>query len=266
MTSNEILKAHPLDILFDNRNKLYGAYTLRKYYNHRMYLSLFIAFGSLFIFLLLIDPGKENAVFVRDVGGVVISKIIPDNIVKFKKPEVPRTTRPSQQQMATEKLTRIKVVEQTSQVVTEQSQFKEALVGTSSIKGHIPLTIDPPALPHVGTAGNQTTNATVAEAMPLQKEAEFPGGISSWIRFLQNNLRAPADLQAGEQKTVLMRFEVAIDGTVTGFEVLQSAGREYDAEVIRVLKKMPKWKPAIQNGSPTASRYTQPVTFVGLEY
>lgn len=266
MTSHEILKAHPLDILFDNRNKQYGAYTLRKYYNNRLCLSLFISFGSLFILLLLIKPGREHAVFMQGGRGVVITTIIPPDKVQFKKPEVQRTSRPRQQQAATEKLTRLNIVKQTSQVVSEQNQFKEALVGTTSIKGHIPLTIDPPALPHVASTGNQTASATPAETMPLQKEAEFPGGMSSWIRFLQNNLRVPADLQAGEQKTVLMRFEVATDGTVTGFEILQSAGREYDAEVIRVLKKMPKWKPAIQNGSPTASRYTQPVTFVGLEY
>jgi len=52
---------------------------------------------------------------------------------------------------------------------------------------------------------------------------------------------------------------------VTNFEVIQSAGGMYDNEVIRVLKKMPKWKPAIQNNQPVARYFTQPVTFMGLE-
>ena len=75
----------------------------------------------------------------------------------------------------------------------------------------------------------------------------------------------PDDLQAGEKKKVLIRFQVDADGSVTGFEVLQSAGNTYDNEVIRVLKKMPKWKPAIQNNLPVSRSFTQPVIFMGVE-
>ncbi|MBA2746852.1 MAG: energy transducer TonB, partial [Flavisolibacter sp.] len=52
---------------------------------------------------------------------------------------------------------------------------------------------------------------------------------------------------------------------VNTFSILQSGGKAFDAEVIRVLKKMPKWKPAIQNGRPVAVSFSQPVTFVGVE-
>ena len=75
----------------------------------------------------------------------------------------------------------------------------------------------------------------------------------------------PASLGKDELKTVRINFKVDVDGTVTGFTVLQSAGREFDNEVIRVLKKMPRWKPAMQNGRPVAVPFTQPVTFVGVE-
>ena len=55
---------------------------------------------------------------------------------------------------------------------------------------------------------------------------------------------------------------VSTDGSITNFEVLKSGGESFDREVIRVLKKMPKWKPAIQNGHPAATSFTQPVSFM----
>jgi len=63
----------------------------------------------------------------------------------------------------------------------------------------------------------------------------------------------------------LIKFIVDADGSVTGFTVVRSGGYAFDNEVIRVLRKMPKWKPAIQNGHAVTVSFTQPVTFVGLE-
>ena len=55
------------------------------------------------------------------------------------------------------------------------------------------------------------------------------------------------------------------EGVVTNFKVVQSGGSDFDNEVIRVLKKMPRWLPAIQAGKPTAVIFTQPVTFQAAE-
>ena len=55
------------------------------------------------------------------------------------------------------------------------------------------------------------------------------------------------------------------DGSITKFEIIQSGGAAFDNEVIRVLKKMPKWKPAVQNGQNVSVMFTQPVTFVAYE-
>ncbi len=101
--------------------------------------------------------------------------------------------------------------------------------------------------------------------VPLEKGPEFPGGPEAWSKFLNRHLQTPADLEAGEKKTVLISFLVDADGSVTGFKVVRSGGNAFDNEVIRVLKKMPKWKPAIQNGHPVVVPFTQPVTFVGFE-
>ena len=66
-------------------------------------------------------------------------------------------------------------------------------------------------------------------------------------------------------KLCMVKFIVGEDGKVTAFEVVQSGGAAFDNEVIRVLKKMPQWKPAIQNGQTVKAMFTQPVTFQSVE-
>ena len=101
--------------------------------------------------------------------------------------------------------------------------------------------------------------------VPVESGPEFPGGREAWTVFLNRHLQTPDYLEPGEKKLVLIRFFVDTDGAVNGFKVLQSGGAVFDDEVIRVLRKMPRWKPAIQNGHPVAVSFTQPVTFVGVE-
>ncbi|MDB5253209.1 MAG: hypothetical protein JWP27_2378, partial [Flaviaesturariibacter sp.] len=101
--------------------------------------------------------------------------------------------------------------------------------------------------------------------VPIEKEPEFPGGKAAWAAFLNRYLQVPDNLDAGERRSVAVRFWVGTDGSVTNFQVVQSGGRSFDNEVIRVLRKMPKWRPAIQNGQPVATGFTQPVTFTAVE-
>jgi protein TonB len=116
--------------------------------------------------------------------------------------------------------------------------------------------------------GGGTAEAPIAEKKdpPLPSRApQFPGGTAAWLNFLGKHLRPVQDLEPGEKRSCLIRFSVDEEGTITNFVVIQSGGNEFDNEVIRVLKKMPKWLPAIQNGKPTAVSFTQPVTFVAQE-
>jgi len=84
-------------------------------------------------------------------------------------------------------------------------------------------------------------------------------------RFLAKNLCTPSDLEDGEKKTVHIRFKVDKDGAVNEFEIITSGGNEFDNEVVRVCKKMPRWIPALQNGINVPVSYVLPVTFIGVE-
>jgi protein TonB len=95
----------------------------------------------------------------------------------------------------------------------------------------------------------------IAENMP-----EYPGGKSAMTRFLIKNLREMTD-DEGRTIKVLVRFIVDKTGVVTGFEIIGSGGEAYDKEVLRVMKKMPHWKPGSQNGNPVNVYMTLPVVF-----
>ncbi len=85
------------------------------------------------------------------------------------------------------------------------------------------------------------------------------------MAFLNRYLSTPDELEAGQKRNVVVRFSVGTDGTISQFEIMQSGGDTFNNEVIRVLKKMPKWKPAVQNGHHVPVMFTQPVTFMAYE-
>lgn len=100
-------------------------------------------------------------------------------------------------------------------------------------------------------------NIEVSPGIP----AQYPGGINEFIKFLKRNLRSPQDLEEDEAVTVKIKFIVSLNGDLLGFNVTQTGGVVFDNEVIRVLKKMPKWIPGKSNGENVSSYYTIPVKF-----
>jgi len=94
---------------------------------------------------------------------------------------------------------------------------------------------------------------------------EFPGGQEALLKFLSRHLDTPGELESGEKKMVRARFKVDVDGSVSLVEIVQTGGSLFDKEVIRVCKKMPGWKPAIQNGEAVPTSYVLPVTFIGVD-
>src|SRR3979411_1837909 len=96
MTSNEILKADLLDILFDNRNKKYGAYSLRRKYNSRLGIALAITLGIAFSFLVLPIPGENNQIPIKAINDEILVKqvIIPKEAKQFTlHPQLPKLPR-----------------------------------------------------------------------------------------------------------------------------------------------------------------------------
>ena len=271
MTSNEILKADVLDIVFDNRNKNYGAYVLRRNYNNRLAIALGVMLGSVLITAMLLGSSSGgNSLLNPDNDPVVeLTQVNLEPPVKPKDPEPPQRTQPQDVKQA-KLVNGVQIVDDNIQTdVATQEDLLGAIVSTQNVEG-VPST-DPHQGPmsanNNGGAGGTAEAAVTETEQPLgeTKAPEFPGGQQAWMNFLRKHLVTPAVIEAGEKRTVMVRFTVGTDGSISSFEVLRSAGEECDHEVIRVLKKMPKWKPAVQNGQKVSVAFTQPVTFMAFE-
>jgi periplasmic protein TonB len=99
----------------------------------------------------------------------------------------------------------------------------------------------------------------------VEIESEFKGGSREWAKFLQKNLNAniPNDNKAKKGKyTVVVKFEIDVDGTVSNMLATTKHGYGMEKEVMRVIALATQWTPAIQNGKPVRAVKMQPVTFL----
>jgi protein TonB len=260
MTQNEILHANLLDIVFENRNKNYGAYALRKFYPGRLTKSLAVSIGLvLFLFVLTLFAKRKDIVDVFKSGDTVeISKIDLPKPIEIEKP---RPVTPDK--VATVKLVSSFIISNRTEFPPEEDIIKSQ-IGTENIQGKPPTEI----LPAGQSIITAETKPAVEKNEPpagITSEAAFPGGKEKFAEFLKTRLTSPDDLEPGQKLKVLVRFKVDVDGSISQIEVLESGGVRFDNEVMRVLKKMPKWSPALQNGIKVSSYFIQVVTFVGEE-
>jgi protein TonB len=194
--------------------------------------------------------------FIRTSDTQITIAGFPNNeVVKLTFVELPplKTVMPlmpssKKKQIATKQYNNIDVVPDAT-TVPELSQLDNIQIGTIIQAGELSATQTPSNISIENENMNPQTTAPIEKNFDLvERKPEFPGGAQAWIAFLNKHLQAPDELNAGERKTTLVRFLVSEDGSIMSFEILQSAGSAFDNEVIRVLKKMPKWKPAVQKG------------------
>ncbi len=263
MTSQEILKADVLDIVFDNRNKTYGAYELRKHYNNRLGFALGAMLSALLIVIFALNnfPGEtQNLLSPTTEGPVTVLDLTP--VPKVEKPVLPKTPPAVKQRNF---VNQIKIVSDDVTDMPDQIDLHNALISDKDVEGPAFTEAKQPAVTPVTEEPVAKVEEPKKEFTSVEKNAEFPGGQAAWIAFLSRHLRTPSELEAGQKKTVYVRFVVDVDGSISKFEIVQSGGAAFDNEVIRVLKKMPKWTPAFQNGHNVSVIFTQPVTFMAFE-
>ncbi len=97
---------------------------------------------------------------------------------------------------------------------------------------------------------------TATEKMPV-----FPGGPAALKKYLEENVAYPQSAR-GEQGCVIVSFVVEKDGTVSNAKVWRSVHPDLDAEALRVVESMPKWRPGLHNGEVVRVKYNVPVTFL----
>ncbi len=269
MNSETILKSDVLDIIFDERNKHYGAYPLRKFYPNRIKFSLFVMLGIVIVFsAFTLMPGskKNTAVFITDPY-VLASPIPPaaqPEPVK-PKPKVISTKTSSQAKF----ISNIKIVPNKDSTETLHDLSKLA-IGNSNINIKDPGEGDKKLVgEEFGTdpAPYKDPAPVTENKLPLENpdvQASYPGGVKELIKFLERNLRTPRDMEEGETIEVRVKYVVDFDGNLQSFNVVKDGGEMFNAEVLRVLKKMPKWNPGKKGGQNVPVYYTIPIKFTSL--
>lgn len=119
--------------------------------------------------------------------------------------------------------------------------------------------------PEIGYVGNPWTEIDPEYEdvfMVVEEEPEFPGGTAALLEYFRNSIEYPQDaLRDNIEGRVIVNFIVEEDGSITHPKVLKSISPSVDAEALRIINLMPKWKPGKQNGKTCRVSYSVPVTF-----
>lgn len=264
MQTNNILSAPLIDLIFDGRNKEYGAYQLRKSYHKRISKALIItsvitamAFGGV---ALANSAKKQESKFKITEGATFIEipddkKIEPPEPIK-KQPEV---------QVKTEMFTPPKIVDKDviENPPPDQDALVDARIDDFKQDGIIDDKIAEPEKPDdaKGIIADKVEKEPTGPFTSVEVDAKYAG---NWKQFLEKNLNAnvPSDNNAPEGSySVMIQFVVDVDGTVSDIKPLTNHGYGVEAEAVRVIRKSAKWEPAFQNGIKVKAYRKQVITF-----
>ena len=269
MESSTILTADVLDIIFEGRNKEYGAYDLRRTYGRRLTVSITVMLSV----ILLLGIGYAFAGNKKIMAHEVI---IPEDhhLEDIKKPDEPVEPPPPPPKQPEVKVqmtqfTPPKIVHDEDVKEDEKPPEIETLEDTKIATYNQDGVKDENIVaPPIGDGNREVFVAPTKEVEDWDKtftkvemESEYPGGMSAWARYLNRNLRFSQEaIDNGVQGTVVVQFIVDKDGNVSDV-VAVSGPQEHYAEAVRVIKKSGKWTPAIQNGHQVKSYKKQPIVF-----
>lgn len=284
MQADNILKADVLDILFEHKNKNYGAYNLRRTYNKRLCAALggTLIAGMIFSFSTLFAGGKKVNTALVVTGDVLLASTPPDK-TKVEKPipiPVAPAGRPQLRQVNTLAVTPPRIVRDVEADPQNQvppvAEIEKAQIGTMTIAGDAPGG-DAPVLsgngvggPGTGSGPGKVAGSEVLDEVfaTVQIEAKFPGGPDEWRKFLERNLNRDLPVENGAPPTsykVVVSFIVDREGNVSDVKAENNPGYGTAEEAVRIIKKSKKWQPAVQNGRNVIYRQRQAITFLVSE-
>ncbi|GAB2795569.1 energy transducer TonB [Rhabdobacter roseus] len=259
------------EIVFANRNKAYGAYSLRQEY--RGVVNRATIFGASIFILAMFAPTLIDKFLQSDDDQAVMVEVdlmnLPPPPIDPAEPPPPPPPPIEQPKVNTVKFLppEVKkdeeVPEETPPPTVEE--LKEAVAAEVTVKG------DPNAeeliiAPEAVSPGR----GTVVEAAPapeqiftvVEQQPEYPGGAAEMYKYLSKHIKyPPAASRANISGKVFLTFVVNTDGSIQDVSVLKGLGFGCDEEAMRVVKTMPKWKPGKQSGRSVRVKFNLPISF-----
>src|SRR5688572_20822565 len=251
------------DIVFENRNKAYGAYAIRNLYGKHvawavlistLIVGLVLAFPSIRRFF---DGEKETAEV--SLKQVKYTDLAPPPPIDKNTPPPPKLDIPPPVKTIIKflppKVTDKQIVEEEEMPTIEE--IKENDTGAETVEGVGDVIFDEPVEEVVKEASDEDVIFTVVE-----QQAAFEGGFEAMAKFIAKNMKYPAQARRmGIEGSVFVSFVVDKEGNISDPQVIKGISADCDKEAIRVVKLMPPWKPGKQNGKPVKSRFVLPIKF-----
>jgi len=271
MEINKILDADVLDIIFDGKNKQYGAYDLRKTYNKRLTKAIIITMALvLFAFLgtvlsSVISKNTKEEIEVLDTQMAEVKK----NDAPPPPPPPPPPKAPPPPEINQVKFTPPKIVK--DEEVKEDEKIEEIkedqVISTKTVESENTNQIVQAPVEDKGTQIVEAPKADEEDKVftKVENEAQFPGGQQAWVRYLQKNLNANAPVDNGAPGgtyQVIVKFIVSKDGSISDVQAESKHGYGMEDEAVKIIKRGPKWTPALQNGRNVNAYRRQPITFI----
>lgn len=251
------------DIVFEHRNKAYGAYFIRTNYSKHVVLAAIIAFAT--VGLVLAMP--KIVEFLKGADDV---EELPTRTIKYTDlappPPIDKNTPPPPKldipppvktiiKFLPPKVTDKEIVEEEPMPTIEE--IKENETGAEDIVGTGEVVFDEPVEEVVKETSDEDVIFTVVE-----QQAEFPGGFEAMAKFLAKNVKYPAQARRmGVEGSVFVSFIIDREGNISDPQVIKGISAECDKEAVRVVKLMPPWKPGKQNGKAVKCRFVLPIKF-----
>ena len=255
--ANEKLNAPAFDdIVFESRNKEYGAYSLRKKYNRTVLVALVI--GIIILSTSIIAPyinakALENQAkrAERQVEIKMENLDQPNEVVAPPPPPPPPPADVVQQQKY------VPPVVVDSIKPEDNVQFMTADEAQTEVKNEEVVEVVAEVKEEVQEAEPEEVPFVVVEEMPM-----FPGGDPELLKYIGEHTNYPEVAKENNiQGRVIVRFCVTAKGGVSQVSILKGVDPELDAEAIRVVNTLPAFKPGKQGGKPVPVWYMVPITF-----
>lgn len=252
------------EIVFQNKNRSYGAYAIRSVYGNTVVKSVSIMSLGMGIFLSLAFYLTRQKEMITNEQIIPICRITPVEII----PEAPKTDKPKANELPKSnpgggnKNTLSTTIADSASVNTNTVMNDNQTVTTNSSTGTGTTAVETSTLTGTGngtlSGGGNTEVHVVADSSP-----EFEGGLKGLYTYLANNLKFPQEArEAGADGTVHVRFIVDENGKVSSPTALNNVGFGLSAEAIRVVSSIPNFKkPGMMKGVPVKVYFTLPIKF-----
>ena len=270
MSKLNIYQASWIDLVFENRNKDYGAYHLRQENSKTSFFALFIGISILtaaisipVIYNYLNPDHRIPSIIPEHIVVMHIDPIVPNETV-IEEAIVPHLEEPVTENINTQQQLINPEIVNASAATTEPIATNEDLRENPSINSVVGTAgTEPGTGTTTGTSAAETPsvpNNTIMNSAVLDKKPEFPGGINKFYTYVGNNFEKP-ELDSEMAIRVSVSFVIEKDGSMTDIRVLKDPGYGLGAEAIRVLKSLKtKWSPGILDGKAVRTSYNLPIT------